>query len=241
MAEPFAGREGEPMNRFPRVLAIGAHPDDVEIGMGGAVLAMREEGYEVWILDLTDGEPTPMGTPERRREEAAAAAEILGAKRITLPLKNRELADTVEARRMVAEVIREVRPEFLFIHYWDDAHPDHVAACRLSEAGRFYAKLTKAGLAGEPWYPRKVFHFAAIHYRLHLEPSFILDISPYMERKLEAIRCYTSQFNVERGNLGLLEEVREENRYWGSLIGCAYGEPFACKEEIGLKGMGALV
>src|SRR3989304_4534534 len=116
-----------------RILAIGPHPDDVEIGMGGTILALPAE---------------------RRAAEAAGAAHILGVgRRIPLPLPNRMLADTVENRMLLAGVIREVRPDLLFIPYWIDAHPDHVAACALAEAARFYAKLTKTEIPGEPFYP----------------------------------------------------------------------------------------
>ncbi len=111
------------------LLVIGAHPDDVEIGMGGTIAACVYQGHRVTILDLTDGEPTPMGSTERRRAEGEAAARMLGVeRRITLPLPNRYLADTVENRVAVAEVIREVRPEIVFLPYGVDAHPDHVAA-----------------------------------------------------------------------------------------------------------------
>ncbi len=165
------------------VLAIGAHPDDVELGMGGAIGVFLAEGLKVGVLDLTNGEPTPFGSPEERAQEAAAAAQALGVTvRRTLPLTNRELADTVEARRMVAEVIREWRPRTLFVHYWDDAHPDHVAACRLCEAARFYAKLTKTDMRGEPFYPERMFYFFSNHLRgLHPKPAFIIDISDHMD------------------------------------------------------------
>ena len=144
------------------LLVIGAHPDDVEIGMGGAIAAFVQHGHGVTILDLTDGEPTPMGTPERRRAESDAAAQTLGVRRrITLPLPNRYLMDTVENRVAVAEVIREVRPEILFIPYGVDAHPDHIAAERLGEAARFYAKLTKTEMRGDPHYPGRILHFWA--------------------------------------------------------------------------------
>jgi len=125
------------------LLVIGAHPDDVEIGMGGAIATFVHEGHGITILDLTDGEPTPMGSPEARRAESEAAARTLGVgRRITLPLPNRYLMDTVENRIAVAEVVREVRPEVVFLPYGIDAHPDHIAAERLGEAARFYAKLT---------------------------------------------------------------------------------------------------
>ena len=224
------------------LLVIGAHPDDAEIGMGGAIAAFVQQGHGVAILDLTDGEPTPMGSPERRRAESEAAARALGVhRRITLPLPNRYLMDTVENRTAVAEVIREVRPEIVFLPYGVDAHPDHVAAERLGEAARFYAKLTKTQMRGEPHYPRRILHFFCTHYRLHVAPAFILDITDQIERKMEAVACYRSQFNEERGNTGVLDAIRTVAAYWGTRIRRPYGEPFASKEPVGLRGLGDLV
>lgn len=224
-----------------RILAIGPHPDDVEIGMGGAILALRHHGHEVVVCDLTNGEPTPVGTPERRAREAGEAAKLLGVRRITLEMPNRFLLDTVDNRMAVAAVIRRERPEVLFVPYWVDAHPDHVAAAALCEAARFYAKLTKTTLPGEPHYPRRVLHFFSTHYRLHPEVSFILDISSHIEAKLAAVAAYASQFGPERGNGGFFDELRTWNRYFGELIGRTYGEPFASREEIGLTGLDQFV
>jgi bacillithiol biosynthesis deacetylase BshB1 len=223
------------------ILAIGPHPDDVEIGMGGSILALRAAGHAVTICDLTNGEPTPIGTPERRAREAAAAASLLGVRRVTLEFPNRYLRDTVEARNRVAEVIRDVRPDLLFVPYWDDAHPDHVAAAALGEAARFYAKLTKTTITGEPFYPRRVFHFLSTHYRLHVRPSFIIDISAHIDTKMAAVAAYASQFGPERGNEELLDAIRTWNAYYGSLIGTAHGEPFVSREEVGLAGVDQLL
>jgi len=224
------------------LLVIGAPPDDVEIGMGGAIAAFVQEGHGVTILDLTDGEPTPMGSPETRRMESAAAARALGVeRRITLPLPNRYLMDTVENRVAVAAVIREVRPEIVFLPYGVDAHPDHIAAERLGEAARFYAKLTKTEMRGDPHYPRRILHFFCTHYRLHVAPAFVLDITGQIEQKMEAIACYRSQFNEERGNAAALDAIRTVAGYWGTRIRRPYGEPFASKEALGLRGLGALL
>src|SRR3989304_5312164 len=165
-----------------RILAIGPHPDDVEIGMGGTILALLAQEHEVVLCDLTNGEPTPRGTPQRRAVEAAEAAHILGVgRRITLPLPNRMLADTVENRMLLAGVIREVRPDLLFLPYWIDAHPDHVAACVLAEAARFYAKLTKTEIPGEPFYPPRVFPFISTRYALPIKPTFLFDIRAHFD------------------------------------------------------------
>lgn len=210
--------------------------------MGGAIVTFLAQGDEVTICDLTNGEPTPRGTPERRAEEASAAAQSLGvSRRITLPLPNRELADTIENRRMVAEVIREVRPDLLFAPYWVDAHPDHVAAAALAEAARFYAKLTKTTMRGEPHFPRRVYHFLTTHYDLYVRPSFILDISATFDRKVEAVASYTSQFGTGPGERPILDWLRRLNGYWGHLIGKSYGEPFVCREELGLSSLDALL
>ncbi|MDQ7843331.1 MAG: bacillithiol biosynthesis deacetylase BshB1 [Armatimonadota bacterium] len=224
-----------------RILAVGPHPDDVEIGMGGTVLVLRAAGHEVVLCDLTNGEPTPIGTPERRAREAAEAAGILGVRRITLEMPNRTLADTVENRQALAEVIRSVRPEILFIPYWEDAHPDHVAAAALGEAARFYAKLTKVSIPHAPWYPRRVVHFLCSHYALSVRPTFVVDISGQIDTKLRAVAAYASQFGPERGNEGFFEELRAVGRYYGALIHRAYGEPFVMREVPGLLGLDQFV
>lgn len=210
--------------------------------MGGTVCWLLAQGHEVVLCDLTNGEPTPVGTPERRAAEAAEAARLLGVnRRITLDLPNRELAPTLEARRVVAEVIRDVRPDTLFIPYWDDAHPDHVAACALAEAARFAAKLTRTTMRGEPHYPRRVFHFFSTHYRLHVKPSFIVDISDHIAAKIASIAAYESQFGEERGTEWIIDAVREANAYWGRLIHRRYGEVFVCREEIGVVRWDGLI
>ncbi len=208
--------------------------------MGGTILVLRAAGHTVTICDLTNGEPTPIGTPQRRAEEARDAAEILGVDRITLEMPNRYLADTVDNRMRLAEVIRKVRPDVLCVPYWIDAHPDHVAAAQLAEASRFYAKLTKTTIPGEPCYPRRVYHFLTTHYRLHVRPSFIVDISVHVETKMRSIAAYISQFGPERGTGDLLEGIRDATRYFGSLIGRAHGEPFVSREEIGVSGFDQL-
>ncbi|MEI6509436.1 MAG: bacillithiol biosynthesis deacetylase BshB1 [bacterium] len=225
-----------------RILAIGAHPDDVEIGMGGTILALKEAGHAVSICDLTNGEPTPMGTVEARLAESKEAARLLGVdQRWNLDLPNRYLRDTVEARIKVAEVIRRFRPDAIFMHYWSDAHPDHVAANQLAEAGRFYAKLTKTDWEGEPIFPARIYCFFSNHFRAVFQPDYIHDISPYMERKLEALRVYRTQFNPERSNLAVFDQIKAMGMWWGNRGRFQFGEPFASREEIGLRNLEALL
>jgi bacillithiol biosynthesis deacetylase BshB1 len=226
------------------VLVIAPHPDDAELGMGGAILKLRGEGFRVGVLDLTDGEPTPHGSPQIRAEETAAATEILGLDwRGNLGLANRALEATLENRALVASEIRRLRPRWLFAPYWIDAHPDHVAATRLIEDARFWAKLTKTDLPGEPHHPERVFHYFCVHLKLAPQPAFVLDISAQFSRKLAAIECYQSQFVIGRPETPptFLDRLRDEAAYWGKTIGTAYGEPFACREPIGLASLSNLV
>jgi bacillithiol biosynthesis deacetylase BshB1 len=224
------------------VMCIGAHPDDVEIGMGATVAQMARRGLGVVMVDLTDGEPTPHGTHETRLAEAQASATTLGAeRRITLPLVNRELADTVEARTMLAELIREHAPKLLFAPYPVDAHPDHVAAAAIVEAARFYSKFVKTAMSGEPTYPAHIYHYWAVHLRLVSKPSFILDVSDTVAVKGEALAAYVSQFGDATTNARVLQWVGGQAATWGALIGTAAGEPFFSREEIGISDIRDLV
>lgn len=226
------------------VLVIAPHPDDAELGAAGAILKLKAEEWRVGILDLTDGEPTPYGSQEKRARETAAATEVLGIDwRRNLGLANRSLEPTLDARRRLAEMIREVRPRWLLAPYWVDAHPDHVAATQLVEAARFWAKLTKCDLAGQPHYPQRIYNYYCVHLKLAPQPAFVLDISEFWERKLAAIRCYHSQFVEGQPAAAptFLDRLRDEAAYWGKSIGVRYGEPYACREPIGLTSWRSLV
>jgi N-acetylglucosamine malate deacetylase 1 len=221
-------------------LVIAPHPDDAELGAGGAILLLKAEGARVGVLDLTDGEPTPFGSPEIRRRETEAATAVLGLDwRDNLGLANRSLLADLEARARLAGVLRQTRPRFLLAPYWEDAHPDHVAASALVDAARFWAKLTRTDLPGEPHYPQRIFYYFSVHLRLRTRPSFVLDVTPYLERKMEAIACYRSQFIEGRPTAPptLLDDLRDRARYWGWAIGTRYGEPFVCREEVGLRSL----
>ncbi|HLJ95543.1 MAG TPA: bacillithiol biosynthesis deacetylase BshB1 [Gemmataceae bacterium] len=225
-------------------LVIAPHPDDAELGAGGAILSLKAQGATVGVLDLTDGEPTPHGSPEIRRSETAAATRLLGLDwRGNLGLLNRALIADLEARRRLAEMLRRLRPRILLAPYWEDAHPDHVAASALVDAARFWAKLTKTDMAGTPHYPQRILYYFSIHLRLHPRPSFVLDITPFLETKMQAVGCYRSQFLEGRPTTPptLLDDLRDRARYWGWAIGTSYGEPFLCREEVGLRGLRDLV
>jgi bacillithiol biosynthesis deacetylase BshB1 len=226
------------------VLFIAPHPDDAELGAAGAILQYKDEGYRVGVLDLTSGEPTPFGSLEIRAQETAAATQILGLDwRGNLGLPNRQLQATLEARALLAGAIRQLRPRLLFAPYWVDAHPDHLAAVELIEAARFWSKLSKTDMPGEPHHPARILYYNCVHLRLVEKPAFILDISRWWERKLAAIACYQSQFVTGRPTASptFLDKLRDQAAFWGQAIGVAYGEPYSSREPVGLSSMRDLV
>jgi bacillithiol biosynthesis deacetylase BshB1 len=226
------------------VLVVAPHPDDAELGMAGAILKFVAEGLRVGILDLTSGEPTPHGSLEIRKRETDAATNILGIEwRENLGLPNRSLEATLENRAKLATVFRRERPKWIFAPYWVDAHPDHVAATELVEAARFWSKLTKTDLPGEPFHPQRIFNYYCVHLKQQIQPAFVLDITDQWETKLASIRCYESQFITGRPTdpPTFLDGLRDEAAYFGKTIGCHYGEPFTCREPIGMKTMAGLV
>lgn len=219
--------------RFDAV-CVGAHPDDVEIGMGATVAKMSRQGLKVAIVDLTNGEPTPHGSPEIRARESAKAASVLGVERRTLTQPNRFLFDSVEARMELAAVLREFRPRMLFVPYAADAHPDHIAAAQIAVAARFYAKFTKTDLPHEPFYPLRVFRYMAVHQRMVAEPSFIVDVSRDMDTKRAALEAYESQFLINESNAAVIHMVLATARMWGETARVEAGEPFFALEPVAL-------
>lgn len=224
-------------------LVIAPHPDDAELGMAGGILRLRQAGMRVGVLDLTSGEPTPHGSLEIRSRETAAATQLLGLDwRENLGLVNRSLEPTLEARRLLAAVFRRERPRWLFAPYWVDAHPDHVAATELIEAARFWAKLSKSDLPGEPHHPERIWYYSCVHLRQVPSPAFVLDISDVWEQKRAAIECFQSQFIAGRStNPSFVDQLRDQAAFWGWSIGRAYGEPYYSREPLGLAGWSELV
>ena len=227
---------GEPLD----LLVVAAHPDDAEISVGGVILASVAAGKRVGVLELTDGEPTPRGTIERRATETAAATQVLGvAWRGNLGLPNRCLQADLDSRERLAEVFRLTRPAVVLAPYWEDAHPDHVAASRLVDDARFWSKLSKTEMAGERFWPPRLYYYFSIHLRIHPRPSFVFDISDQIEAKMQAVACYQSQVIEGRSTEfpTLLDDIRDCSRYWGWTIGRSYGEPLTSREEIGVSAM----
>ena len=213
--------------------------------MGGTIIRLAQQGHKVLVLDMCNGEPTPHGSPEIREREWNAALEVLDAgtgnvTRRQLPLKNREIQHTIEARHLVAGVIREHQAELVFLPYFEDAHPDHVAVTRIVEDARFDAKLTKTDLPGEPIYPKRLIYYFATHLKIVAQPNLLIDITEQMDLKERSIKAYESQFVTPVKNRPVVSWVRQLNGYMGSRIGVEYAEPFYLKEPLGLNSLDGL-
>ena len=206
--------------------------------MGGTVLKLASQGHRVHLVDMTNGEPTPRGSVETRAAEAAAAAKVMGVERTLLGLKNREVVHNVESRHKVAAVIRAHRPDWIFVPFPTDAHPDHVAVTRICEDARFDAKLTKSSIPGDPWHPKRIIYYFCTHLRMNFDPTFCVDVSDTIETKAAAIACYPSQFHHQST---LIQMVQGVTAYFGGRIGTAHAEPFFTHEVLGLGGLDQLV
>jgi bacillithiol biosynthesis deacetylase BshB1 len=225
-------------------LVVAPHPDDAELGMGGTIAKMVAEGWRVGILDLTSGEPTPHGSEVRRRQETLKATEILGvAWRGNAGLPNRKLEPTLEARELIASYFRVLQPRWIFAPYWEDAHPDHVAATQLIEAARFWAKLSKTEMPGERFHPERIYYYFCIHLRLAVQPDWIVDIGEHWDQKLESVLAYQSQFVEGRPTEPptMIDRIRDDAANWGRLINRKYGEPMATKEPLAMKSLRDLI
>jgi bacillithiol biosynthesis deacetylase BshB1 len=221
-------------------LVVAPHPDDAELGMGGTIIRLQQQGWKVGILDLTSGEPTPLGSPERRAAETAAANAALGSPwRRNLDLPNRSLEPSLGHRRALAAVFRQVQPRLLFAPYWEDAHPDHLAATKLVEDARFWSKLTKSDIPGQPFHPSRILYYFSVHLRIVERPSLLLDISDQVAAKVAALNCYRSQLvdNQPGGRPSVIDSVCDRTRFWGHLVGVHHAEPFASREPIGFGGL----
>ncbi|MEM6327473.1 MAG: bacillithiol biosynthesis deacetylase BshB1 [Bacteroidota bacterium] len=218
------------------VLALAAHPDDVELCAGGTMCVLAEQGYRTGIVDFTRGELGTRGTPETRTTEAARASEILSlASRDNLGLADGAIENTPETRRALIRLVRRYRPQIMLINAPEDRHPDHPAAARFATDALFYAGLAKIeteddGQAQEPWRPAHVLHYMQ---SIPFEPTLVVDVSAVWERRMEALLAYRSQFYTgdDSGpqtfisNPAFLEWVEARARTYGYRIGATYGEP----------------
>ena len=219
------------------VLAIAAHPDDVEQTCGGTLLRMAEAGYRTGIIDLTAGDMGTRGTPEQRIQESQAAAQILKlAHHENLRFPDARLENTLAARMTLAQRIRELRPQTVILPYWEGRHPDHYRGSEIGYEACFLAGLKKIDQYTEPHRPRKILYSSLY---ANVTPSFVVDITPYFAQRMESLLAYRSQYGeaTEGGTLFPDEaEIRDRlgavSRFYGNLIGVRYGEPFVLKETM---------
>jgi bacillithiol biosynthesis deacetylase BshB1 len=211
------------------VLAIGAHPDDVEIGCGGALLIAVDRGMRVAVADLTDGEAATRGSPEVRMKERRLAGELLGVTvRDRLGLPDGSLGTAPDHRLAVVDAIRRHRPRVVIAPYPEDRHPDHAAAGRLTREACFLSGVARIG-GGDRHRPARLYHYMLHH---PFTPSFVLDVSGVWDRKMEAVRSYESQFGpgeappTEIGGPGFLDYLEARAAVHGAMIGARRGEPF---------------
>ncbi|MEO8168949.1 MAG: bacillithiol biosynthesis deacetylase BshB1 [bacterium] len=233
------------------VLAIGAHPDDIELACGGTIIKLVKLGRKVGILDLTRGELGTRGTKEIREEEAKVATRSLGVHhRENLCLQDGNIELNEKSKLQLIQTIRRYRPELLLIPHWLERHPDHEHAHQLCRQAWFYSGLEKIetrenGVLQEPYRPRSYFHFMQSYEFI---PSFIVDISDEYEARMDAVRAFNSQFydprSKERDTIlsspDFMEMLRTRFEYFGDRIGRKYGEPFYSVNMIGINDPFAL-
>jgi bacillithiol biosynthesis deacetylase BshB1 len=237
----MGGELPEPLD----LMAVGAHPDDVEIFVGGTLASLARQGRRVGIVDLTDGEPTPGSPgPEVRLAEAKAAAEILGvAVRETLTLPNRRLFDSFESRVELAKIFRKYRPRIVLgiAAKTPLASPDHFQAVQITDAAVFYSRLTKwdSHFDGLPAHTiKKQLWYAMGYQSLELPPAaghFVVDIGSTLSIKLEAIRAYKTQFPESKQRL--FTTIESMNRVYGASAGFDAGELLLSSNSIGVRDL----
>jgi bacillithiol biosynthesis deacetylase BshB1 len=231
-ADPIADSSGAD------VLAIAAHRDDVEQTCGGTLLRMASRGLRTAILDLTEGEAGTRGSADERAQEAAQAASLLGVGwRQALDLPDGAVENTLENRIKIVRILRKLRPRVVILPYWQARHPDHATAASLGYDACFLSGLAKVD-TGEP--PHRPFKIVYASLYADVRPSFIVDITPFIEQRHAALMAYRSQYANQATGGGLFvpeEEIRDrtfaEARHYGLLAGVRFGEPFVQK-EVGL-------
>jgi bacillithiol biosynthesis deacetylase BshB1 len=229
------------------LLAIAAHPDDVELTCGGTLIKMARRGYKTGILDLTAGEMGTRGTPETRAKEAAKAAKLLGvAWRGTLGVPDSDVQPSRHHKLKLAAVIRDLRPKTVILPYWEARHPDHYHASTLGYEGCFLAGLKALPIEGEAYRPFKILYTTSF---AEVRPTFVVDITKEFDRRRKAILAFASQFRPVKGEVKsnvflaidrLEEEMNQLARHYGQMIGAKYGEAFLTKELMQVEDVVAL-
>ena len=233
-------------------LAVFSHPDDAELSVSGTLLRLKSLGYRTGVLDMTRGEMGTRGTPEMRAQEAVAAARLMKLDlRLNLGQPDGHILLTEEARTAVVRVIRSHKPKVLLTTHWDDPHPDHANTCRIVRDAARLATMARYDENGEVGKQQPVRMPAIMHsvFSRHVVPSFIVDVSDFVEAKMAAIRAHASQFYRPDSNEpttrisdpAYLEQIEYRMRYFGSLIGVAAGEPFYVREALNVDDPVALL
>jgi len=231
------------------VVAVFSHPDDAELTMAGTLLKLKALGYRTGVLDMTRGEMGTRGTPEIRAKESLDAAGIMGLNaRLNLEQPDGHITSNAETQQALIRTLRRHRPKVLFTSHWDDPHPDHAATCRVVREVARLATMRRydeeVGLQAIKM--PMIAH--AVYSRLVI-PSFIVDVSEFAEKKMEAIRAHASQFysadskepTTRIAEKGFLSQIEDRMRYYGSLIGVDAGEPFYVREALNIEDPIALL
>ncbi len=235
-----------PTQEAPFDLAVfSAHPDDAELCCGGLLLLAAEQGRRTAVVDLTRGELGSLGTPEIREQEAAEAAEALRlTKRLNLGLPDGHLHDTDDNRKQIVRVIRELRPTLLIAPPREDHHPDHMAVAELMRQSFYLCSIRKYLPELPPWRPKALLHHMGSR---HTTPKFVVDISRVIDRRMEAVRCFDSQFGspqpgfpVRIASERFLDSIQADLGHYGSLIGAAYGEPYDSEVPLAVSDLVSL-
>ena len=225
------------------ILAIGVHPDDVELGCSGTLLKHIAMGKSAGILDLTLGEMGTRGTPELRTKEAEASAKRLGAKfRKQLNLGDCTFENTAATRLEIIRVIREHRPEIVLCNAIEDRHPDHGRAAKLVADACFYSGLRKIESGQEAWRPRAVYHYIQDHF---IHPDFVIDVTDFADQKREAIMTFSSQFynaastepQTAISTPEFMESMFAKMSIWGRSINVRYAEGFTVSRYLGVNSL----
>ena len=234
------------------ILAFGVHPDDVELGCAGTIMAAIDQGKKVGIVDLTRGELGTRGTPATRTQEAAAAANIIGVSiRENLDMADGFFANDEAHQRKIISIIRKYQPDIILANAPEDRHPDHGRSAKLVSDAAFLSGLRKVetihdGATQQAWRPAYTFHYIQDRF---IQPSFVIDITKYMDRKIEAVLAYGTQFNSADSSEPqtyisspqFLETVKARALMLGKRIGVGYAEGYITEKIIGFSNFDAII
>jgi bacillithiol biosynthesis deacetylase BshB1 len=234
------------------ILAFGVHPDDVELGCAGTIMAAINQGKKVGIVDLTRGELGTRGTPTTRTQEAAAAAKIMGVDiRENLDMADGFFANDEAHQRKIIALIRKYQPDIILANAPEDRHPDHGRSAKLVSDAAFLSGLRKIetvhdGASQQAWRPAYTFHYIQDRF---IQPSFVIDITKYMDRKIEAVLAYGTQFNSADtsepqtyiSSPQFLETVKARALMLGKRIGVGYAEGYITEKIIGFSNFDAII